>query len=231
MVHPTNAITGRAGFSLVELLVVMAIVSGLMVMVIGGGDSWGEAAAERGAASQLAGALDRARAHAIATDGFAACVIAGEDAGDKAWRRVAVAALTEDPAAASGFPYLLADASDTPGIEAPADPVDLVMPWTDLPTGMIAFGKMHGASMEAAVDDSTTLQVPVLKDGPTVGCKVVVFNGQGAVVHPASKARRCLRVGPGEGSGRDVTLQQADRAAAMPVITVERFTGRIQIAR
>ncbi len=213
-----------------ELLVVMAIIGVLMVMLVSHGTSWGDSASERGAASQVAGALDRARAHAIATDSYAAFVVAGPEAGEKAWRQVAVVAVREDPGNPD-FPFILGDALDTPGVDAPSDPIDLVMPWTDLPQGMIAFGRLHGATMESAMDDTATLKVPTLKSGAEVACKVVVFNGQGAVVYPEQKPRRVVRVGPGEGEGSEVVLLESQRAEAMPAVTIERFTGRIRVVR
>ena len=219
-----------SGFSLVELLVVMLIVGILMVLAASHGTAWGDSASERGAASQVAGALDRARAHAIATDGLAALVVAGPEAGEKAWRQVAVVALREAPQNPD-FPFSLADAQDTPGVDAPADPIDLVMPWTDLPQGMIVFGRVHGAPLESAMDDSATMKVPTLKSGAEVACKVVVFNGQGAVVYPEQKSRRVVRVGPGDGSGSETVLLDSQRADAMPGVTIERFTGRIRVVR
>lgn len=225
-----NSRSDDSGFSLVELLVVMAIVGLLMVAAVSHGTSWGDSASERGAASQVAGALDRARAHAIATDGYAAFVVAGPEAGEKAWRQVAVVAIREDPQNPA-FPFALGDALDTPGVVAPEDPIDMVMPWTDLPQGMIAFGRLHGATLESAVDDPGSLKVPTVMSGAAVACKVVVFNGQGAVVYPEQKTRRLVRVGPGDGEGGGVVLLESQRAEAMPAVTIERFTGRIRVVR
>ncbi|MFM7180551.1 MAG: Tfp pilus assembly protein FimT/FimU [Verrucomicrobiales bacterium] len=227
--HPPNShLSG--GFSLVELLIVMAIAGALLVLAASSGDGWGEQAAQRGAISQVASALDRARAHAIANDGYAAFVVAGPEAQEKAWRQVAVVAVRELPAGGD-FPYELADASDTPGVEAPADPIDLVMPWMDLPKGLILFGRAHGAPVESMVDDTAALKVPTLKNGPLTGCKVIVFNGQGAVVYPTQKSRRVARVAPGEGDGTATKILQPDRAEAMPAAFVERFTGRIRLVK
>ena len=227
---PERKIHLPAGFSLVELLIVMAIAGALLVMVAGRGDGWGEQAAQRGAISQVASALDRARAHAIANDSYAAFVVAGPDAQDKAWRQVAVVAVRELPGGGD-FPFELADASDVPGMEAPADPIDLVMPWIDLPKGLIVFGRIHGAPVESLVDDTATLKVPTLKNGPLIGGKVIVFNGQGAVVYPTQKSRRVARIAPGEGDGSDARILQPDLADAMPAAFVERFTGRIRLVK
>lgn len=219
-----------AGFSLVELLIVMAIAAGLLALAAGRGDGWGEQAAQRGAIGQVASALDRARAQAIAKDGYAAFVVAGPDAQEKAWRQVAVVALRERPEGGD-FPFELADASDVPGIEAPTDPVDFVMPWMDLPSGVVLFGKAQGASVESLVDDSMILPLPTTQSGPQVGCKVLVFNGQGAVVYPVRKSLRVARVAPGEGDGNDTRILQPNLAEAMPAAYVERFTGRIRVVK
>lgn len=230
MQAPTRNSQIVRGFSLVELLVVMAIAAALLVLAAGRGDGWGELAAQRGAIGQVASALDRARAHAIATDGFAAFVVAGAEAQDKAWRQVAVVALNELPNGGD-FPYELADASDVPNVAAPTDPVDLVMPWMDLPQGLILFGRGQGAPVDSMVDETAELRVPRLKTGSLVGCKVIVFNGQGAVVYPTQKSRRVVRVAPGEGSGRETRVLQPDRAEAMPAAHIERFTGRIRMVK
>lgn len=230
MLAPPRKPNQPCGFSLVELLVVMAIAAALLVLAAGRGDGWGELAAQRGAIGQVASALDRARAHAIATDGYAGFVVAGTEAQDKAWRQVAVVALNELPGGGN-FPYELADASDVPNVAAPADPIDLVMPWMDLPQGLILFGRGQGAPVDSMLDETAEIKVPRLRTGSLVGCKVIVFNGQGAVVYPTQKNRRVVRVAPGEGSGRDTKVLQPDRAEAMPAAHVERFTGRIRVVK
>lgn len=224
--------SARPGFSLPELLLVLAGVGGLMAMLVAGGAGMAAGAQGSGAAGQVAGAVDRARAQAIASGGFAAFVVAGPEAGDSAWRKVAVFAVREDEdarAAGSELPFVPVDAKSMNGTTPPREKLSPVLPWTELPATQMIFGSMHGAAAVSMADAAAWLAVPGPDSSTPVDCKAVVFDAGGAVVYPAAKSHRVVRLGPSNGTGEAPRLLHPDRADGMPAITIEKFTGRIRI--
>ena len=229
-VAPRRGGARAGGVSLVELLAVLAIAGAMMaafgLMATGSGD----ATAGRAAAAQVASALDRARAHAIATGRHAAFVVAGT--GEKSWRVIAVFSLVDTPGGggnSNALPFSVADANDIPELDAAADPLDPVAAWEELPDSRMIFGGAHGASLVSLVDAPGVLRVPAPGTRAPIEAKAVIFNSQGAVVYPETKEHRVARLGPAEWATAQPTPASAKTAAAMPAVTIERFTGRIRI--
>lgn len=204
------------------MLTVLAIIGLLLVMVTVSG-SFSGGSSERTAADQAATLIDRARARALATGGFAAFAVAGPQAEDDAWKLAGVFDLEVDPESDDAlFPYRAAT-----GEEGEVTPV---APWTRLPGDIIAFGQANGAeSVQSMVDAPAELSLPLSRRGDAVACKVLIFNNQGGVAYPVEKPLRVVRVGPGDGGGSEVALNRPELAEAMPAVMVERFTGRIRV--
>ena len=218
------------GFSLLEILGVVVVAGIMLSLVVTGGGRWRDAAAQRAAVGQVAAAMDRARAHAIASGAYAAFAVAGADAKESAWRKVAVFAMEENPSGGPGvFPYVMKDGADDPTLDAASEPLDPVMPWMDLPAPQMIFGAIHGAGVLSLVDAPDTVQVSARDGFAKIPAKVVIFNAQGAVVYPETKALRVVRIG--ESEANSIRLLRPEVADALPSVTVERFTGRIRILR
>jgi type II secretory pathway pseudopilin PulG len=218
-----------AGVTLIELLAVLAIAGALMavfgMMATGSSD----ATAGRAAAAQVAGALDRARAQAIASGGHAAFVVTGTGAGEISWRAIAVFPLVDAPAGSrniNGLPFSVADAHDNPELDATDDPLDPVVAWQELRGAQMISGMAHGLAQASLVDAPGVLLVPAPGMRLPVEAKAVIFNSQGAVVFPENKEHRVARLAPTE--WRAAPPASPD-AAALPAVTIERFTGRIRI--
>jgi prepilin-type N-terminal cleavage/methylation domain-containing protein len=219
------------GFSLVEVLTVLAIVGVLIGLAVTAGR--GGRRGEQAAATQVAGLLDQARARAIAAGGLAAFAVAAGDAGDAAWRRVAVFDVEEVPAGGeeeNGGRFRPAGRGADAGGDTRVLPV---VEWTDLPSGVMVFGKVAGrTALESMVDEPESVRLPLDGAGTRETlAKVVVFDADGAVVFPLSKPRRVVRVGPTEDLGGDAVVDDRIDPALYPQVTLERFTGRMRLVR
>jgi type II secretion system protein H len=70
---------GDAGYTMIELIVVIAIAGTLMAAAVSGWQTWSAAAAHDGAATELQGVLRQAQQRAV-TEGSSTCVLFSTDA-------------------------------------------------------------------------------------------------------------------------------------------------------
>lgn len=199
------------GFTLPEVMVVVVIVGILLVAAVGGLGGRSERSEEIGLRT-MADVLENARMRAISRASYVAAVFPDGAAVDeeKRFRGAAVVDLTVD-AAAGGTSAQFSD-----GVVTGA--------FAELPQGQVLFGAAEGAS---SVVDS--MRVPVLwrTGGEVEQLPAVVFTPTGAVLTPAQKSLRVVRVAAGDLDGTDIALRETYEESKHGRIEIQRVTGKI----
>jgi len=193
----------RAHFSLVELLVVMAIMAILMAVVVPAFKSFGGGVS--GASRMVGSQLRLARQYAIAHRKRIAVLMPGLNQGPAENRYVAFRACQVDNQSPPNFIAWITGTK-----------------WEFLPTGSVIAEADQDSGMQSPPNDGTSTLVTGV-DGFSAGvsCRAVVFKPTGAT---AGGAQRFVTVANGFVSNGSLTIKNAQDYVD---IKVDQYTGRV----
>jgi len=207
------------GFSLIELLVVMGIISILLVaafpIFVNNSNSARNASREI-----IKGYLQQARAHAIATGNATA---------------LAIPTLATDPALGARAASLV-EVENTSGAYIPIKEKDATGNPTNNDRLIQRFGKLSGnfhflSSSDVTVQQPTVMEkgaeIQVASKGRSFSCRAIIFSPNGQIVQPPSGTPIAIAIG--QAAKRNGALVMTDKKDGQPVfdlLQVNRLTGR-----
>jgi prepilin-type N-terminal cleavage/methylation domain-containing protein len=219
----------RNGFSLIELLMVMAVVGLLLALTAPGMLNMGPS--RKGAAIELSGFLERARAKAVSTEGeiFVALANANHPIESQRFR---------------AYAYFMTENGTDRDVPLAARPLRQVSEWLELPRGIL-FGNASHFSTEDDYPIRTIHDLPNLRNFPvkdrsglekTVEFPYLVFAASGQILIPAFPDADGLNLAIIEGilgsDGRGVQ-PFSDENSSSPgkgeLIQISYYTGRANI--
>jgi|GEM_PF-1406187 len=229
-----------AGFTLVEMLVVVSIILVVAVMALPAVSSLSKSAARRSAVSQALGTLDQARAIALSQGVAVYVVIANGDPAipeDYRHRSCAVFREVYYPEHREYVPGGN-DAAGKPRTKAEPYRLEIVRPWTKLPEGII-FKPMDEALVKDAPKAMFPFNLATAKAGGAgkeVELFYLRFNAMGLLELPDGRpwedkyTRLRLFEGFIDGAGKAVMTKaaktDAERANAEESLALSTITGR-----
>ncbi len=195
--------SSRRGFTLAELLTVVAIISLLLAVAVPAFGTLIRNANRRASVDETLALLERARAEALTSGRAAYLVFADESA--PAERRFRAA-------------FICVEGEDL------ALPPQVVTPWRVLPAG-VSYRVDAASALGAVAESPAPLFAPPGESGPARALPYIKFYPTGAVAHPgsAAEARLILFRGVTEADGSQTFTQRADEAPE--IIALSRFTG------
>lgn len=208
---------GRSrGFSLIELLAVMAVVSLMVALIMPSVSGLTNTAGRRGAVNTLMNTFEQARVAALES---------GRPVYVLFWRRT--------------FP----DADSIMVLREPEDTssatwqYEQLTRWIKLPKGVLLHRPSQGASiLSQNVADAAGIfdaaKIPGSASASTADLHVLAFNQSGAVTFPTSKNNRKLIVSEGvrDGGGMEALISQNKQSAGgFEIISLSAYTGRAQV--
>lgn len=191
---------------------VVVIIAGILLTAAVGGLGGRSARAEEIGLRAMADVLENARMRAISRASYVAAVFpdgAAEDE-EKRFRGAAVVDLTVD-ASAGGTSGQFSD-----GMVSGA--------FAELPQGQVLFGAAAGAS---SVMDSMRVPVRWRSGSELEQLPAVVFTPTGAVLTPAQKSLRVVRVAAGDSDGTGIALREEFDESKHGRVEIQRVTGKI----
>lgn len=208
-----SAVVFRHAFSLVELLVVMAILSILLVAAIPvfSNNSNRERQASR---EMIKGHLQQARAHAIASGTATALAIPTLAADPELGARAISLVEVENPAG-KYLPIKDGNGKDRQ-----------LQRWGKLPANFYFLSSSQISTAQPTVLDSGDL-LTVILNGKSLDCHIIVFSPNGQIVRPASGTKITLAIG--QAADRNGSLTLTDKTGGSPVfdlLEINRLTGR-----
>jgi prepilin-type N-terminal cleavage/methylation domain-containing protein len=197
-----------SGFSLVELLSVIAIIAIMMTLVAPAISGFGGAGARKGAVATVMGTLEQARVAALESGRDVMVVFARPNFPE----RDALIVLREP--------------------EDDTKPYEALTRWIRLPQKVIIQKPNAGESVVTAgtpngLDLLNQAKMPVpLPANMTEDLSVIIFNSSGSVEFPTLRENRNIRVTEGV---RGANGQEAPTITGFDMVSVARFTGRPQL--
>jgi prepilin-type N-terminal cleavage/methylation domain-containing protein len=194
-----------SGFSLVELLSVIAIIAIMMTLVAPVISGFGGAGARKGAVATVMGTLEQARVAALESGRDVMVVFARPNFPE----RDALIVLREPEVVGGDYEALTR--------------------WIRLPEKVLIHKPTAGGSVVTAgrPGDFEDGRIPVSPPANmTETLSVIVFNSSGSVEFPTSRETRNIRVTEGV---RGANGQEAPTITGFDMVSVARFTGRPQL--
>lgn len=208
---PTISATCSRGFSLLELLLVVAVIAIMMSLLLPAISGFSSTAGRRGAVNILMNTFEQARVAALESGQTVYVGFANKDFPVEDMRYAAFAVFrtpTEEEKATSG------------------DDVIVLKKWTRLPKN-VAFKQVDSSLIGSQTKDFEGLQYggENLKE-----LSYVAFNSSGAVEEPASNLRVFLYEGHYANEKEILTRNGQDGSGALfEKISLSRYTGRAQL--
>jgi prepilin-type N-terminal cleavage/methylation domain-containing protein len=196
----------RRGFSLVELLAVMAVIAVMMSLLLPSITGFGGTTARKGAVNTVMGTLEQARVAALESGRNVMVVFARPNVPE----RDALMVLREP--------------------EDPTENYEALTRWIRLPEKVLLHDPGAGGSLFAVpppADLESRLPVPK-PPGTVKDLSVITFNSSGAVEFPSGSQPSNLRVVISEGV-RGENGQEALTVTGFDIVSASRFTGRVQL--
>jgi prepilin-type N-terminal cleavage/methylation domain-containing protein len=209
----TNPVKSHSanGFSLVELLAVMAVIAVMMSLLLPSVSGLSSTAGRRGAVNTVMNTLEQARVSAVESSRPVYVVF---------WRRVfpeqdAIMVLRETETGSGNYEQLTR--------------------WIKLPKGVLLHQPTAGQSV-LSVDPSAVFNQSRMPTSPSLATgesiNAVVFNETGGVAFPTTKANRKLIISEGiRGTGGTEALlsDKKQTSGGFEIISLSRYTGRSQL--
>ena len=193
------------GFSLIELLAVLAVVIIMMSMLLPAISGFGGSTARKGAVTTVMNTLEQARVAALESGRNVMVVFARPNFPE----RDALVVLREPEDAAADYEALTR--------------------WIRLPEKVLLHEPVQGQSVFSANVESVLEEerIPVAKPpNTTKDLAVLIFNSSGAVEFPVGRTQRNIRISEGV---RGENGQEALTIRGFDMVSVARFTGRTQL--
>jgi prepilin-type N-terminal cleavage/methylation domain-containing protein len=204
----------RAGFSLLELLVVMAVMGVMMSLLLPAVSGFSSIVGRRGAVNLLMGAFEQARVAAI-----------------EAGRPVHVVLYRRN----HPEPDAIMVVRD-PGDASTTSPFERLTKWMPLPKGVLLHdpGSVNILSQPRPAEFTTARLSPTPQMAPGESLNVVTFNASGGVDYPSGgTASRQLYLSEGfRGEGGNeaaISDRKKSQGTGFEVISLSRYTGRAQL--
>ena len=222
--RPQKRPGGTNGFSLLEMLVVVAIMAVMMSLLLPSIAGFSSTAGRRGAVNILMNTFEQARVAALESGqtvyvGFADADFPVEDMKYAAFI-VFREATDEEKSANANRKFVV------------------LKKWTRLPKN-ISFKRVDSSLVPKTTASSTIPDIDKLKNelgsafsAWTGNCPVVAFNSSGAVAQPASNLRIYLYEGYYAGGNDNFTRNkniQESPSGLFEQISLSRYTGRVQL--
>ena len=207
-----NAGGAKAGFSLVESLAVMAILTVMMAMMAPAMRSFSDTAGRRGAVNTLMNTLEQARVAALESGREVTVLLVRQAMPDE--DRMLVVRQSE-----SGNGY------------------EQLSKWIKLPKGVLFFRPASGGSVLPGSDENDLptgfslelipVKIPASPSGS--GIATIQFNASGQVAHPANNLILHISEGVRAANGNQMRVNEARTGLPFEIITLSKYTGRAQL--
>jgi prepilin-type N-terminal cleavage/methylation domain-containing protein len=213
MKRPHTARCIPPGFSLIELLTVVAIIAIMMSLLAPAISGFSSTAGRRGAVNSLMNTFEQARVAALESGRTVYVLFARPDFPEQD----AVMVVRETDTGTGDY--------------------EVLSRWRKLPKGVL----LHDPSVVDSLlkknisdsgFDTTRLNVPKLGNLNPTDLKVLAFNDQGAITFPVGKAFRKIILSEGvRGQGGTEALISTRKASAggFEIISLAQYTGRAQL--
>lgn len=200
------------GFSLIELLSVVAVIALMMSLIAPAVSGFSSTAGRRGAVNTLMNTFEQARVKALESGATVYVVF---------WRRV--------------FPehdsvMVVSEPQD------PTNPYNSLTRWIKLPKGILLHQPALGQSLLSATVPANIFDPSRMPNSFTLGSgefiNILAFNETGVVGFPTSKPYRKLIVSEGvRGAGGTEALisQKKQTSGGFEIISISPYTGRAQL--
>ena len=202
----------KAGFSLVEMLAVMAIITVMMAMMAPAMRSFTDTAGRRGAVNTIMNTLEQARVAAL-----------------ESGREVTVLLVRQSVPEEDRM--LVVRQSETDGS------YEQMSKWIKLPKGVLFFRPTSGGSVLPNSDLNnlptgfSVEQIPVKIPTSPMGSGIatIQFNASGQVAHPANNLILHISEGVRDANGSQARINEARSGLPFEIITLSKYTGRAQL--
>ena len=201
------------GFSLVELLAVMAVIAVMSALLVPSIAGFSSSAGRRGAVTTVMNVFEQARVAALESGRSVYVVFSRPDYPDQ--DAVMVVRETEDG----------------------TGQYEPLSRWIKLPKGVLLHSPAVGDSVLSATNPSTLVfdpaRLPVAPpSSASAGLKVMIFNDQGALAFPTAKVNRKLIISEGirgAGGTEAIISDKKQSSGGFEIISIAQYTGRAQL--
>jgi prepilin-type N-terminal cleavage/methylation domain-containing protein len=201
----------RNGFSLLEMLVVVAVIAVMMSLLVPAIGGFSNTAGRRGAVNVVMNTLEQARVAALESGRPVHVVL---------YRRVGME------------PDALMVVRD-PEVDPSTAPLERLTKWIKLPKGILLHAPPSGSTILSGNQNAIASRIaPAPQLAPGESLNIVTFDETGGVAFPTSGRQLFLSEGV-RGSGNDTAIaerkQSQGAGGGFEVISIARYTGRVQL--